>query len=859
MKQNEPNLQRKGGTGAPWGVFSLFCVLLLFLFSAGAAPAGTAVAADDAPPTPTPSPSGDGKTPLSDGTADPNPVTLPQPVAPQGGDSTDDAPTLTIWYGSTQTFGHIGDPQRWVNVLGSVSPSNATLSFTVNGLPGTPASLTKGDDDRRLASSGDFNIEIDAATLNDGANTVVVTAKNPSNPSETDVETITLMYEAGNVWPTTYTADWSSAASVSDAAQVVDGHWTISNGKLRLNSPSDADYDRLVAIGDDGWTEYQVTVPITIHGIDDTEGFDFPSLGPGLGLILRWSGHYQEAGEHPRTGWRDLGALGWYRWKDNGGSVETGLQMIGYSVNAGGAGDEIATKSSVTLAYATEYMFKMNVMDTAQGATYRFKVWQANKTEPVDWDMVGEVTDGDAPDGGSMLLVAHHVDASFGDVTVTPLSQVRHTLGTGTNGTGGCNGTIVIDPPGQADYAFGSTVTVTAVPDPQCRFKEWGGNLMSTQPQETVFMDANKAISATFEPASAPFSDDFNACTLDETTWNSIINLGNDGTVAVDGDQLRISVPGGTAHDLWTNNKNAVRVLQDAADEDFTLVAKFDSMVTANYQLQGIVAQKDNTNLVRFDFGYDGSNVKLFAASMSSGTGTLRINKTISVSSAPLYLRVVRSGNTWTVSHSQNGNSWINDGSFSHFLDVNQVGVFAGNAGNSPPAHTAVVDYFFNMASPISPEDPLASTLTVNKIGQGNVTVSPGSYSCGDTLTLTAQPASGWAFTGWGGDASGTNLQTSLTFALGASVSATFKETFTLDVDTVGNGSVQISPQKAVYVDGETVQLTALPASGWRFAGWTGGYAGLNPQATIAVTSDLAITATFVESNKLYLPVVIRP
>jgi len=41
-------------------------------------------------------------------------------------------------------------------------------------------------------------------------------------------------------------------------------------------------------------------------------------------------------------------------------------------------------------------------------------------------------------------------------------------------------------------------------------------------------------------------------------------------------------------------------------------------------------------------------------------------------------------------------------------LVVSQVGVFAGNfgSGGSPaPAHTALVDYFFNTASPIIPED----------------------------------------------------------------------------------------------------------------------------------------------------------
>jgi len=38
---------------------------------------------------------------------------------------------------------------------------------------------------------------------------------------------------------------------------------------------------------------------------------------------------------------------------------------------------------------------------------------------------------------------------------------------------------------------------------------------------------------------------------------------------------------------------------------------------------------------------------------------------------------------------------------------VSQVGVFSGNFGSGGvvPAHTTLVDYFFNTASPIIPED----------------------------------------------------------------------------------------------------------------------------------------------------------
>ena len=48
-------------------------------------------------------------------------------------------------------------------------------------------------------------------------------------------------------------------------------------------------------------------------------------------------------------------------------------------------------------------------------------------------------------------------------------------------------------------------------------------------------------------------------------------------------------------------------------------------------------------------------------------------------------------------------------------------------AGGQPaPGHTAVFDYFFNADAPIAAEDANAPSLTVNKVGQGNViTLSP--------------------------------------------------------------------------------------------------------------------------------------
>src|SRR5206468_1005251 len=67
-------------------------------------------------------------------------------------------------------------------------------------------------------------------------------------------------------------------------------------------------------------------------------------------------------------------------------------------------------------------------------------------------------------------------------------------------------------------------------------------------------------------------------------------------------------------------------------------------------------------------------------------------------------------------------------------------------------------------------------TLTVIASGRGTVAKSPdqGSYDHGASVQLTATPDSGFAFSGWSGDASGTDNPLTLVMDANKSVTATF-------------------------------------------------------------------------------------
>ena len=67
-----------------------------------------------------------------------------------------------------------------------------------------------------------------------------------------------------------------------------------------------------------------------------------------------------------------------------------------------------------------------------------------------------------------------------------------------------------------------------------------------------------------------------------------------------------------------------------------------------------------------------------------------------------------RAGNVWTLSWSYDGTTFNTAVTYTFALKVARIGPDAGNAGYNggpAPAFTALIDYFFNVASPIVPED----------------------------------------------------------------------------------------------------------------------------------------------------------
>ncbi len=68
---------------------------------------------------------------------------------------------------------------------------------------------------------------------------------------------------------------------------------------------------------------------------------------------------------------------------------------------------------------------------------------------------------------------------------------------------------------------------------------------------------------------------------------------------------------------------------------------------------------------------------------------------------------------------------------------------------------------------------------------------------------------------------------------------------FTLMVNITGQGSVVKNPDQPAYANGTSVQVTAKPAGGYGFTGWSGNLSGSVNPATITMNGNKTVTATF--------------
>lgn len=591
-------------------------------------------------------------------------------------------PVIDVWYGDTQDFGVLGNPQTWVNILGRVTDNVAvaSLSYKLNG--GASVPLVVGPNGTRLIGTGDFNIELDRSVLVNGPNTVELTAIDDGGAST--VKNVTVNYTAGNVWPMPYTLDWNSISTidqVDDVAEVVDGLWELATGGIKT---TETGYDRLIVVGDQTWnSNYEVEVPITIHS---------HSADAGIGFGVGWQGHTGTVS--PRTQW-PLQAIGWVRYSSNNPQ----LRILTYTSG-------VLASQNITVTNDVTYILKTR-SESIGGGQSRFyvKIWEEGTIEPTGWMIQSDLASRD----GSVLMITHKADVTWGNMVINPVIGNQTPQFTSSPGTSAEVGQLYTYNITTSDPDVGDVLSITAPTLPGWLTLTDNGNGTATLSGIPAVGDLGSnsvelkvedlALASSTQPFSIfvynageipPISDNFcPETTLNTSLWEFYDPIG-DATLVMTGENAEISFTSAASHDLASNS--SPRLLQTIPDDDFGVEVKFDSVPNTQYQMQGIIVQTSAGGRLRFET-YFGSAPYFYVNGY--GVSIATINNPIG-GPIPAYLRVIRTGDFWEFNYSYDGTIWNNVTSFTLNVPVEKVGFYGANHTPNPP-FTVSAAYFKNI------------------------------------------------------------------------------------------------------------------------------------------------------------------
>jgi hypothetical protein len=327
---------------------------------------------------------------------------------------------IEFWFGDIQKVGHLGDAQNDFNLLGHVEPwreiNRLTWKLNKQTYP-TPLSFRAF---RRIVEDGDFNIDIPVGWLNPDTNIVILTA-HFHDDSALEHKVKIIKQQGSSDLP--YTIKWDDVKNIQDAGQVVDGNWKIVDGGLRTIQIG---YDRLFLIGVDDWQDYDVLTSITVHNV--FKSIEPSDGGGGVGILLHFTGHTTGGplnfpSGQPKWGYQPFGAITWIQWvrgEENHPPTSEFYPGIGSRDAKYDQLSNFQMNKPYNIRAACQTLPDENGIGTV---LYSFKLWEKGTPEPKEWDWQHKQVSKDALTKGGAVLIAHHVDVTFGDVEITPISD----------------------------------------------------------------------------------------------------------------------------------------------------------------------------------------------------------------------------------------------------------------------------------------------------------------------------------------------------------------------------------------------------------------------------------------------------
>ena len=149
-------------------------------------------------------------------------------------------------------------------------------------------------------------------------------------------------------------------------------------------------------------------------------------------------------------------------------------------------------------------------------------------------------------------------------------------------------------------------------------------------------------------------------------------------------------------------------------------------------------------------------------------------------------------------------------------------------------------------------------TLTVNSGVGGSVSSPGGSYTQGQSVSITATPNSEYVFDNWSNGSTDNPL--SITVNSDQTVTANFiKKKYLLTINIQGEGTVTeeiISAGKTTkeYNSGSIIRLTAVPSSEWTFVDWSGSVTSTENSIELTVDESKNVNVKFMRYFNYNVP-----
>ncbi|MHC4538158.1 MAG: InlB B-repeat-containing protein [Planctomycetota bacterium] len=357
--------------------------------------------------------------------------------------------------------------------------------------------------------------------------------------------------------------------------------------------------------------------------------------------------------------------------------------------------------------------------------------------------------------------------------------------------------------PDQANYSHGETITLEAVPNTGHRFLNWTGDLSGNTNPATLVMDADKSVSAGF--ALKTYS-------LKVTAGDGSVTKSPNKTSYKHGETVTLEAVPNKDYSFtnWSGDLSG-------GTNPTTLVMDADKSVTAGFALKtysliviagdGSITKSPNKTSYNHGEAVTLEAVPNKGYSFSNWTGDLSGNtnpttlvmetaKSVTAGFAlKTYSLTVTAADGSVTKNPDQAN--YNHGETVTLEAVPNKGYSFLNWTGDLSGNTNPATLIMETAKSVTAGFALKTYSLTITAGDGSVTKSPPqtSYNRGETVALEAVPNTGYSFTNWSGDLSGSTNPATLVIDADKSVTASF--TLTAKVSDVITNSIGM---KLVYV-----------------------------------------------------------